>query len=298
MTILVTGGSGSIGSALVMRLAASGASIRVLVRSPDKCRFPAGVEVVKGDLTDIDSIRSALAGVRTLFLLNAVCPDELNQAMMTLNLAHSAGIERIVYLSVTRSDVFSNVPHFAAKHACERMIEEFDISATILRPNYFIQNDVILEAAIMQDGVYPMPIGGIGLSMIDTRDIADVAAHEVVRRDQAAAPLERTIIELSGPDVIDGASAARMWSENIGRPVHYGGDDLANWEQVIRGYMPQWMAYDICLMLDRFQRAGLAASTEDKSRLETILGRPLRRYSDFVAETSKAWLSSTAQSSV
>jgi hypothetical protein len=98
----------------------------------------------------------------------------------------------------------------------------------------------------------------------------------------------------SGPDVIDGASAARMWSEKTGRAVRYAGDDLANWEQMMRGYMPQWMVYDICLMLDRFQRAGLAASTGDTSRLESILGRPLHRYSDFVAETSRAWLSTTS----
>ena len=62
--------------------------------------FPAGVTEVAGDLTDVSSLRAALSSVRTLFLLNAVTPDEMTQALIALNLAHEAGIERVVYLSV------------------------------------------------------------------------------------------------------------------------------------------------------------------------------------------------------
>ena len=43
--------------------------IRCLTRSPEKAAFPSGVTAVKGDLSDIDSVRAALDGVRTLFLL-------------------------------------------------------------------------------------------------------------------------------------------------------------------------------------------------------------------------------------
>ena len=99
MTLLVTGSTGLIGSNVVALLAAQGASVRALTRSPEKTRFPAGVEVVKGDFLDVASMRAAMAGVNTLFLLNTVAPDEVTQALIALNLAREAGIDRIVYLS-------------------------------------------------------------------------------------------------------------------------------------------------------------------------------------------------------
>lgn len=289
MTVLVTGATGTIGYAVVERLLAARTAVRVLVRDPDKCRFPGAVEIVRGDMSDIDSVRTALHSVRTLFLLNAVAPDELNQALVMLNLAKEAGIERMVYLSVTRAHAFPNVPHFAAKAAAERMIEDFGLAASILRPNYFMQNDAILKAAIYGHGVYPMPIGTRGLSMIDIHDIADAAVHEVLRRHRAAAPLPCTVIELSGPDVITGVDAAEMWSSRLGRPVRYAGDDLDIWAASMRGAVPEWMIFDLCLMMQRFQQEGLGAEPQDTERLADLLGRPLRTYEDFVVESASRW---------
>ena len=124
MTILVTGATGTVGRQVVEQLARRGADVRVLVRDPAKADFPAGVTAVKGDLLDVDSLRSAFSGVSTLFLLNAVVPDEFTQALIALNLAREAGVERLVYLSVIHSDVYVNVPHFAGKFGVERMIEQ------------------------------------------------------------------------------------------------------------------------------------------------------------------------------
>src|SRR6478735_8124253 len=134
MTILVTGATGTIGRQVVEQLVKRGADVRALVRNPAKAAFPTDVAVAKGDLLDVDSLRSAFSGVSTLFLLNAVVPDEFTQALIALNLAREAGIERIVYLSVIHSDLYVNVPHFAAKFAVERMIEQMGLNATILRP--------------------------------------------------------------------------------------------------------------------------------------------------------------------
>src|SRR3954467_8849766 len=123
MTILVTGANGQVGRQAVDELFKRGADVRALVRDPAKANFPAGVAVVKGDLLDVDSLRGAFSGVSTLFLLNAVTPDEFTQALIALNLAHEAGIRRVVYLSVIHSDLYLNVPHFAGKFGVERMIE-------------------------------------------------------------------------------------------------------------------------------------------------------------------------------
>lgn len=79
MTILITGSTGVIGSQVVANLAEKGAEVHALTRSPEKAKFPRGVTPVKGDLMDIDATQAAIARTSTLFLLNAVTPDEVTQ---------------------------------------------------------------------------------------------------------------------------------------------------------------------------------------------------------------------------
>ncbi|WP_116137580.1 SDR family oxidoreductase [Trinickia diaoshuihuensis] len=288
MSILVTGATGTVGSLVVERLAAAGADVKALVRKQGKMRFPAGVTEVVGDLTDVSSMRAALSSVRTLFLLNAVTPDEVTQALITLNLAREAGIERIVYLSVIHADRYTNVPHFTGKHTVERMIESLDMAATILRPAYFMQNERMVQQVIQGYGVYPMPIGSAGVAMIDVRDIADIAVMELLRRDRAGAALPRVTLDLVGPEVLTGASAAEIWRSALGREVNYGGDDTAAFEQQMASFGQAWLAYDMRLMMDGIQKLGMRSEDGTASRLEAMLGRPLRKYADFVAEVAAA----------
>jgi uncharacterized protein YbjT (DUF2867 family) len=285
MTILVTGATGNVGRQVVEHLVKRGADVRALVRDPSKAEFPAGVSVVQGDFLDVDSLRNAMSGVSTLFLLNAVVPDEFTQALIALNVARSAGIERIVYLSVIHADVYVNVPHFAGKFGVERMIEEMGFKATILRPAYFIQNDLTVKDVITGYGAYPMPIGPKGLAMIDVRDIAEIAALELLRREQAAEPLALDRINLVGPQTLTGTDIAAIWSDVLARPIHYGGDNTEGFEQNLKQFMPGWMAYDMRLMGERFLTDGMLPAAGDVERLTALLGRPLRSYRAFAAET-------------
>ncbi|MGJ7545578.1 SDR family oxidoreductase [Variovorax sp. LT1R16] len=286
MTILITGASGAIGRQVVQQLVDRGAAVRALVRDPAKTDFPVGVEVMQGDLLDVASLRKAVAGVSTLFLLNGVVPDEFTQALVTLNVARDAGIDRIVYLSVIHSDKYLNVPHFAGKFGVERMLEQMGFGATILRPAYFMQNDLTVKDVVTGYGVYPMPIGNKGLAMIDTRDIAEVAAIELLRREQAPGSLPLSRINLVGPDALTGNDVAGIWSEVLGRSVNYGGDDTAGFEKNLLNFMPSWMAYDMRLMSERFLAEGMTPEAGDVERLTTLLGRPLRSYRVFASEIS------------
>jgi len=286
MTILVTGATGQIGKQVVQQLTQRGAQVRALVRDPAKADFPSSVDVVQGDLLDPDSLRAAFQGVKTLFLLNAVAPDEFTQALVALNLAKEAGIERLVYLSVIHSDRYLNVPHFAGKYGVERVIEDLGFSATILRPAYFMDNDVTVLDVVREYGVYPMPIGGKGLAMIATGDIAEIAAVELIHRDRATRPIPNARYNLVGPDTLTGQDAAAVWSEVLGRPIAYGGDDTAAFEQNLRRFMPGWMAYDMRLMAGRFQSEGMVPEAGDVERLTALLKRPLRSYRDFAASAS------------
>lgn len=288
MTILVTGATGRVGRHVVQQLTERGAAVRVLVRDPAKADFPATVEVVKGDLLDIDALRTAFVGVRTLFLLNAVAGDEFTQALIALNIAREAGVERVVYLSVIHAERFVNVPHFAVKSGAERMIQQMGFSATILRPAYFIDNELMIKDVVLNHGVYPMPIGGKGVAMIDARDIAEVAAIELIRRDQAPGKLPLETINLVGPDTLTGADVAAIWSDVLERPVIYSGDDPTGFEQNLAAFMPRWMAYEMRLMAERYVSDGMVPEIGDVERLTRLLGRPLRAYRDFAAQVAAA----------
>lgn len=283
MTILVTGATGRVGRHVVDQLVARNADVRVLTRDPARATFPGGVDVVQGDLLDIDALRAAMTGVRTLFLLNAVTGDEFTQALITLNVAREAGITRVVYLSVFEADRAVNVPHFAVKFGAERMLEAMGFGATILRPTYFIDNEIMVRDVILDHGVYPMPIGSKGVAMVDARDIAEVAALELLRRDAAPETLPLETINLVGPDTLTGEEVAAIWSEVLARPIVYGGDDPSGFEANMARVLPQWTAYEMRLMAERYVSDGMIPQDGDRERLTTLLGRPLHGYRETAA---------------
>src|SRR5260370_19972473 len=131
--------------------------------------------------------------------------------MLALSTAREAGVTGIVYLSVFKGEAYADVPHFAGKHTVERMMEALELPATVLRPAYFIQNDLRQKDPLLNFGAYGVPIGSTGVSMVDIRDIGEAAAIELVRREQASAPLGREAYALVGPDSLTLNDLARIW---------------------------------------------------------------------------------------
>jgi uncharacterized protein YbjT (DUF2867 family) len=289
MAILVTGSTGIIGAQVLAQLQDKGVEVRALTRSPEKAQFPAGVTAVKGDLGDVDSVRQAMQGVSTLFLLTSNASDELTQALLALNVAREAGVKGIVYLSVFRGEHYADVPHFIAKHTVERMIEQLELPATVLRPAYFIQNDERQKDALLKAGVYGMPIGDQGISMVDVRDIGEAAALELLRRERAARPQPRETYELVGPEAVTAESAVATWSAALGKTIRHAGNALDVLEQRLRAFSPAWHAYDLRLMFSRYQSDGAVALDAEVERLEALLGRRPRSYSDFAREMAAQW---------
>ncbi|MGJ9420777.1 SDR family oxidoreductase [Massilia sp. CMS3.1] len=291
MTILIIGGTGTIGSKLLEQLSTRPVSVKALIHSKLSAPLPPGIAAVNGDLTDIDSMRAALVDVDTVFLLNSVSSDELTKAQLALNLAATAGVKRFVYFSMVNADVFGDVPHASAKYTTEKMIEQCNLEATILRPNYFYQNDALLKTAILDTGVYPIPIGPLGTTMVDARDIAEVAAIKLVEREMSPVRLPNETIEIVGPDAFTGDSMALLWSELTGSPVTYGGDDVPAYEQMMRMEIkaPSWLAYDASLMFRGFLRDGMRGKADSLARVAGILGRVPRSYRNFAEETLAQW---------
>ena len=282
MKILVVGGTGTVGAAVVQQLLARKADLRLFVRDA-KTVLPAGVEPAVGDLMDPPAVERALAGIDKLYLLNAVTPDELTQALIVYDLAKRVGIKHIVYHSVFRVDAFSDVPHFASKLAIETALRTFDVPWTVIRPNYFIQNDATLRDAI-QSGIYPTPLGERGISMVDVRDIAEVAAIALMTPGH-----EGRVYNLNGPDAISGPSAAAMWSEILGKAVRYTGADMDAFEEATRQHAPSWSAFDFRMMFQGYLERGFIAEAGDIETFTALTGHAPRTYRAFAEETAAGW---------
>lgn len=285
MKILVTGGTGNVGSAVVKELSKRGAAVRVLARKqPEAGKLPAKVEVAIGDLLDPVSLEKALEGVDKLFLLNAVVTDELTQALIAYGVAKRMGVKHVTYLSVFRVDQFRDVPHFASKLAVENALREFGVRYTVLRPGYYIQNDGNLKDALTGPGIYPMPIGTAGIAAADVRDIAEAAAISLTEDGH-----DGHTYDIVAPSMISGPGNAALWSTLLGREIKYTGHNFDQWEQSMRSRMPSWSAFDLRMMFQGYFDRGFESTETEVARLTKLLGHTPRSYEDFATETAAAW---------
>ena len=285
MKILVMGGTGNVGGAVVTELLKRKANVRVLARKqPGEGKLPAAVEVAIGDLLDPVSIEQAMQGVDKLFLLTAVVADELTQALIAYGIARRVGMKQVTYLSVFKVEQFRDVPHFASKLAVEQALREFGLPFTILRPGYYIQNDAMLKDALKGPGIYPMPIGTAGICAVDTRDIAKAAAISLTGEGH-----EGQTYDLVGPTLISGPGNAATWSKLLGKEVKYTGHDFDQWEQQMRARAPGWTAFDLRMMFQGYFDRGFASTEQEVARVTKLLGHAPRSYEDFAVETAALW---------
>lgn len=287
MSVLVIGGTGTVGSQVVARLVERGENPLVMTRSADKAgNLPRGARGVVGDLTRPESLASAMKGVDRLVLITPVSQTEAEEGTAAVRAARQAGVRRIVFMSVHDVEKIPEAPHFKAKIDIEQAIGEAGIPSTIIMPNNFFQNDHWFKQAMLEYGVYPQPIGDVGLSRVDVRDIADAIAGAVT---EPGSKHEGQRYPLAGPDPLTGAGTAAVWGRSMGRAIRYGGNDLDAWAKQAVQMLPEWMVHDFRIMYAAFQKLGLRATSADLAQQAKILGRAPRRFEDFAAETARAW---------
>jgi uncharacterized protein YbjT (DUF2867 family) len=272
-----------VGSAVLDELLRRKANVRLLVRD-EKASVPSGVDVAVGNLLDPPAVERAMDGCEQLYLLNAVTPDELTQGLVAYDLAKRHKLRHVVYHSVFRVDEFRDVPHFASKFAIESALRAFDVPWTVIRPNYFFQNDKTLREPLFGSGVYPTPIGDAGISAVDVRDIAEATAIALTTDGH-----EGQVHNLNGPDLLSGPKAAEIWSRLLGRTIRYTGHDMDAFEAAMRERAPAWAAFDIRMMFQGYLERGFAAGPGDLEALTALLGHSPRTYEAFARETVAEW---------
>jgi len=211
MTVLLTGGTGFIGTHVAHALRARDVPVRALVRDPGRAsRLRAwGCELVAGDVTDPASLARACEGadavVQLVSILNGKPADfERLMAQGTRDLvgaAQAAGVRRFVLASALGLDERSRdaVPYFAAKWEMERAVRESALEHVIFRPSFVFGRDGgALQVFLRLARFAPVtPIVGDGTSRLQPIWVEDVAEFFARSLEQGSG-----VVELGGPDAV------------------------------------------------------------------------------------------------
>ena len=215
-TVLVTGATGQVGREVVRRLATDKTmNVVASARTPGKAT-ELNVPIVLLDYDRPETIRPALEGVDTLFILTAYTVDMLQQSKALVDQARKSGVRHIVHLGACGSDD-TDVVHYGWHQFVERYIEWSGIGHTHLRPEIFMQNLFGYGGVpVVNNGVIRYYMGYARLSWVDVEDIGEVAA--AVLRDPEA---HRGQTYRLGYDAKTYAEIAEIFSRVIGQPFRY-----------------------------------------------------------------------------
>jgi len=214
--ILVTGATGNVGRNVVSNLLDAGAAVRALTRNPANVGLPSAAQVVRGDLSKPGTLKTALTGVETVFLVWPFPTAKAAASVLEVVAMHAS---RIVYLSSlsVRDEIQRQADPISAFHAeIERLIEQSGMQWTFLRPSGFATNTLIWAPQIRAGDVVRWPYGAARRSLIDERDIAATAARMLLDQQDAGAKHL-----LTGPQAISQLEQMEAIGEAIGRPLRY-----------------------------------------------------------------------------
>ena len=207
--ILLTGATGTVGSALLRRLTADGQPVRALVRDQRRLGDQrVRVQIALGDLANPASFRNALRGVDTVVHLAASIRDqpyasieELN-AVATLRLvraAERAGVRHFVFFSALNARHHSRTRFFRAKALAEEAVEASAMETTVFRPSIiYAPGDPWLTVLDRLSRLPAMPVSGSGRAVFEpvwAEDVADAVVHSLSNGRSSN-------FELAGPELL------------------------------------------------------------------------------------------------
>jgi len=138
--ILITGASGSVGKTVLQEAIGKESKVRAMYRSREEAaKAPSGCEPVLADYSDKQSLRKALDGVASVYVVCSPIPQLVELESNALNVCKESGVKHVVLNSALGAgDYPRSFPSWHRK--VEDKLKETGVSYTILRPNVFLQN--------------------------------------------------------------------------------------------------------------------------------------------------------------
>ena len=279
--ILITAASGNIGRELVSQLKAASADI---IAGSSSSKSVDGIPNRHIDFADIDSLRTAFAGIDTLFLLLPLVPNKIALAKNAITAAKAAGVKHMLRSSGAGSDPTSEFALPRLQGEIDQLIIDSGIAYTLVQPATFMQNFATYYAGMIKGGALYLPQGEGRVSYIDVRDIAAVLTMIL----QNPAKHAGRAYTLTGAVALSNAEAVGAIANAIGKNVSYVAvPDAAAIESMQGMGMDAW---SINQMLSLHQLTALGYSAGSTDTVRQLLGREPIKFDDFVAAHVQAWV--------
>jgi uncharacterized protein YbjT (DUF2867 family) len=224
-TVFVTGATGNQGGAVTKNLLNNGFKVKALTRDPSsiktqKLKHP-DVEIIKGDLNDIESYRNYLSDVDAVFSVQSSEDGihvEIKQGKGLADMSKKFGVQHFLYSSVVGADLHTGIPNWESKWEIENHIKHLDLPYTILRPSSLFENFLIpqVKSRILK-GKLVTPVNKEKVQQfIGADDIGKMSVHIFTEPGKY---MNRTITLAA--EQMDNEQVARIFSEVMGRTIKY-----------------------------------------------------------------------------
>jgi uncharacterized protein YbjT (DUF2867 family) len=222
--VLTYGAGGAQGAPVASGLQRAGYRVRALVRDPEKNRAlaEAGIEVVAGDLAEMDSVRRATQGVDKVFLMLPFSGEgnPLEYARNAIQAANEEGVRLLVLNTSGQTPSGpTGLPMLDYRLHLEQGLRDSGVPHIILRPTAYMENFLgpWVLPRLRAENVLAYPVAATRpISWIAARDLGRFAVAALGRPDLAG-----QAFDLGGPQALRGDDLARAFSAALGRSVRY-----------------------------------------------------------------------------
>jgi NAD(P)H dehydrogenase (quinone) len=218
--VLVTGATGNTGGYAIKYLLEQQVPVRALVHRIDQrsdALAAMGVEVVVGDLSNLESVTAALKGISSALFVYPIAPGLIEATAYFAQAALENGVGHIVNLSQFGANRHVK-SHGAENHwIAERVFERSGVPVTQLRPTLFAEWFQYQASNIKSKSRFYLHFGEARFAPIATEDIGGVIA--VILADPG--PHAGKSYDLFGPKILNMTEVATIFSGALGRKISY-----------------------------------------------------------------------------
>ena len=273
--ILVTGATGTQGGSVIRNLADKGYELRALTRNPESEKALAlktsGVNVFKGDMNDLESLKEPLNGAYGVFSVQnfweAGNEGEITLGKAIATAAREADVKHFIYTSVASADKNTGIVHFDSKFTIEEFIRSIDIPYTIIRPVFFMDNFFMMKEQIDQGNIMNAILPDVPIQMLASNDIGRIVARVFENRENYLGKA----FDIAG-DSLTMPDAARIFGKKLGKEVGYTALSMEDFASA--------MGEEYAGMVDWFNKVGYSV---DIDQLEKSADLKLEKFSDWVS---------------
>ena len=289
--ILITGGTGTVGSEVVRLLAGAGVrDVRLMVREPNKAG-PArdyGFEVVRGDFGQPETLGAALEGVGRAFLLSPPSQNLFEYERNFIAAAARAGVRHVVKLSAISAAPQAPEGFIKWHGLAEEELRSSGLSHTLLQGTFFMQNLLGSVSTIVGQGAIYQAVGEARAAYVDARDVAAVAFRALTGEGY-----EGKTYVITGPELLSYYDIADKLSAATGRNVNYVPLSAGDFRHaLLSAGMPEWYA-DAIATLNELLVSGQAEVVTNV--VEELTGKRPITFDEFARDYAEAFKGGAAR---